>query len=41
MAPMTDYSDVAFIANNEALYDICRHNLDIERPTNGVLDHVC
>jgi len=30
---MLENSDVAFIVDNEALYDICRRNLDIERPT--------
>jgi len=24
---------VSFMVDNEALYDICRRNLDIERPT--------
>jgi len=27
------HSDVAFMVDNEALYDICRRNLGIERPT--------
>jgi tubulin alpha len=27
------HSDVTFIVDNEAIYDICRRNLDIERPT--------
>ena len=26
-------SDCAFMVNNEAIYDICRRNLDIERPS--------
>ncbi len=30
---MMEHSDVAFMVDNEALYDICRRNLDIERPT--------
>merc|ERR1711865_1205986 len=30
---MLEHSDVAFMVDNEALYDICRRNLDIERPT--------
>ena len=30
---MLEYSDVAFMVDNEALYDICRRNLSIERPT--------
>ena len=28
-----DNSDCAFMVDNEAIYDICRRNLDIERPT--------
>lgn len=28
-----EHTDVAFLFDNEALYDICRRNLDIERPT--------
>ena len=28
-----EHSDVSFMVDNEALYDICRRNLDIERPT--------
>lgn len=28
-----DNSDCAFLVDNEAIYDICRRNLDIERPT--------
>ena len=28
-----DHSDVAFLFDNEAIYDICRKNLDVERPT--------
>ena len=28
-----DHSDCAFMVDNEAIYDICRKNLDIERPT--------
>jgi len=30
---MMEHSDVAFMVDNEAMYDICRRNLDIERPT--------
>ena len=29
----TTHSDCAFMVDNEAIYDICRRNLDIERPT--------
>jgi len=28
-----EHSDCSFIMDNEALYDVCRRNLDIERPT--------
>ena len=28
-----EHSDCAFMVDNEAVYDICRRNLDIERPT--------
>ncbi|PAA76428.1 hypothetical protein BOX15_Mlig030473g2, partial [Macrostomum lignano] len=27
------HADVTFIIDNEAIYDICRRNLDIEKPT--------
>jgi len=30
---MMEHSDVAFMVDNEALYDICRRNLGVERPT--------
>merc|ERR1712167_211868 len=30
---LLEHTDVAFMVDNEALYDICRRNLDIERPT--------
>ena len=30
---LLEHTDVAFMMDNEALYDICRRNLDIERPT--------
>jgi tubulin alpha len=30
---MMEHSDVAFMDDNEGLYDICRRNLGIERPT--------
>jgi len=30
---MIEHSDCAFLVDNEALYDICRRSLDIERPT--------
>jgi len=28
-----EHTDVAFMVDNEAIYDICRRNLDIERPS--------
>ncbi|XP_067941273.1 tubulin alpha chain-like [Watersipora subatra] len=28
-----EHSDCAFLIDNEAVYDICRRNLDVERPT--------
>merc|ERR1711971_426414 len=30
---MGEHTDVTIMYDNEALYDICRRNLDIERPT--------
>lgn len=29
---LLEYSEAAFVIDNEAVYDICRRNLDIERP---------
>merc|ERR1712045_514247 len=31
--PALEHSDCAFMVDNEAIYDICRRNLDIDRPT--------
>jgi len=28
-----EHADVTFLVDNEAIYDICRRNLDVERPT--------
>ena len=28
-----EHSDCAFMVDNEAIYDICRRNMDIERPS--------
>ena len=28
-----EHSDCTFLVDNEAVFDICRRNLDIERPT--------
>ena len=33
-------SDVAVILNNEAIYDVCRRNLDYERPTYSNLNQM-
>ncbi|CAA3007814.1 alpha-tubulin [Olea europaea subsp. europaea] len=30
---LLEYTDVAVLLDNEAIYDICRKSLDIERPT--------
>jgi tubulin alpha len=30
---LLEHTDVSFMMDNEAIYDICRRNLDIERPT--------
>ena len=30
---LLEHTDVSFMVDNEALYDICRRNLDVERPT--------
>ena len=30
---LLEHTDVAVMLDNEATYDICRRNLDIERPT--------
>ena len=35
-----DHSDCAFMVDNEAIYDICRRNLDIERPTYSNLNRL-
>ncbi|XP_041368592.1 tubulin alpha-2/alpha-4 chain-like isoform X1 [Gigantopelta aegis] len=39
-----EHSDCAFMVDNEAIYDICRRNLDIERPTytnlNRLIAHI-
>ena len=41
---LLEYADVVFVLDNEAIYDICRRQLDIERPTysniNGLIAHV-
>lgn len=35
-----EHSDVSFMVDNEAMYDICRRNLGIERPTFGNLNRL-
>lgn len=37
---LLDHSDVAVMLDNEALYDICRRNLDIERPSYTNLNRI-
>merc|ERR1711861_88473 len=42
---LLEHTDVSFCLDNEALYDVCRRNLDIERPTytnlNRLIAQVC
>ena len=35
-----EHTDCAFMVDNEAIYDICRRNLDIERPTYSNLNRL-
>jgi len=35
-----EHSDCAFMVDNEAIYDICRRSLDIERPTYSNLNRL-
>lgn len=35
-----DFTDCAFMVDNEALYDICVKKLDIERPTYVNLNRI-
>lgn len=35
-----DYTDVTFIVDNEALYDICAHKLDVPAPTYTNLNRI-
>lgn len=37
---MIEHSDVCVVLDNEAIYDICRRNLDIERPTYTNLNRI-
>ena len=42
---LLEHTDVAVMLDNEAVYDICRRSLDIERPTytnlNRLIAQVC
>ena len=35
-----DHSDCAFMVDNEAIYEICRRNLGVERPTYSNLNRL-
>ncbi|PWA57713.1 alpha-tubulin [Artemisia annua] len=35
---LLEHTDVAILLDNEAIYDICRHSLDIEHPTYSNLN---
>ncbi|KAF8382592.1 hypothetical protein PRIPAC_71734 [Pristionchus pacificus] len=35
-----DHSDCAFMVDNEAIYDICRRNLDVDRPSYTNLNRI-
>ncbi|VEL18995.1 unnamed protein product, partial [Protopolystoma xenopodis] len=35
-----EHSDCAFMVDNEAIYDVCRRNLDLERPTYNSLNRL-
>ncbi|CAI2294249.1 unnamed protein product [Caenorhabditis sp. 36 PRJEB53466] len=35
-----EHSDCAFLVDNEAIYDICRRNLDVERPSYTNLNRI-
>ena len=37
---LLEHTDVSFMVDNEALYDICRRNLDIERPACLVAERI-
>ncbi|KAF8674343.1 hypothetical protein HU200_048172 [Digitaria exilis] len=38
---LLEHTDVAVLLDNEAIYDICRRSLDIERPTYTNLNRLC
>ena len=35
-----EHSDCAFMVDNEAIYDICKRNLDVERPSYTNLNRI-
>lgn len=35
-----EHSDCAFMVDNEAIYDICKRNLDVERPSYSNLNRL-
>lgn len=37
---LLEHTDVAIMLDNEAIYDICRRNLDVERPTHTNLNRL-
>jgi len=37
---LLEHEDVSVMLDNEAIYDICRRNLDIERPTYTNLNRI-
>ena len=37
---LLEHTDVAVMLDNEAIYDICRRNLDIEKPTHTNLNRL-
>ncbi|VDM19905.1 unnamed protein product [Hydatigera taeniaeformis] len=37
---LTEYSDMSFVIDNEALYDICYRVLKVDKPTYGDLNHL-
>ncbi len=37
---LLEHTDVAVLLDNEAIYDICRRNLDLERPSYTNLDRL-
>lgn len=38
---LLEHSDASFIVDNEALYDVCRRSLDLERPSYSNLNRLC